>query len=195
MWKWIVGIGGVAALAVVLVIGLGQAGTSPTSSTSRYDSPQAAAAPLKDAPGPLAALYAQPSQVLRGDVKARLRSLRGRGVVVNKWASWCGPCRAEFPFFQQVGSKLGTQVAFLGLNSGDNAADARTFLERFPVGWPSYEDPHEKAAVALGAGSNYPITLFYDAHGTRTYVHQGGYVTAAQLEADVRRHALGADAS
>jgi thiol-disulfide isomerase/thioredoxin len=195
MWKWIAGIGGVVALVVVLVIGLGQAESPTASGGSRYRSPEAAAKPLAGATGTLKALYAQPSEVLQGDIRDRLRELRGQGVVVNKWASWCGPCRAEFPFFQQVGAKLGTQVAFLGLNSGDNAADARKFLTRFPLGWPSYEDPRERAAVKLGAGSNYPITLFYGRTGERTYIHQGGYVSGAQLEADVRRYALGAGAS
>src|ERR671936_853689 len=62
--------------------------------------------------------------------RARLRGLRGHPVVVNKWASWCGPCRSEFPYFQRLGVELGRRVAFLGVDGNDNDSDSRRFLRR-----------------------------------------------------------------
>ncbi len=191
---------GLITLVVVVAIGLAQSGGN--------DRPKAAADPgasrltvaqartaLADAPGPLAALYRNANRVLpssRKQVERRLATLRGTPIVVNKWASWCGPCRAEFPALQGAATQFGKQVAFLGLNAGDNRANATKFLQRFPLPYPSLEDPNERAAFALGASSNFPITLFYDARGKQTFAHQGAYATQAALVKDIRRYALGA---
>lgn len=188
---------GAAALIAVVAIGLSQApeDTSKETATLSLADQQRR---LAGAPPALAALHAQAGDLLGGGkaaVRARIAALRGRPLVVNKWASWCGPCRAEFPFFQHAGASFGKQVAFLGLNSGDNDAAAARFLKRFPVSYPSYTDPKEKAALALGAGANYPITIFYDAAGKQQYLHQGGYPTLQKLEQDIRRYALGEPAA
>jgi cytochrome c biogenesis protein CcmG, thiol:disulfide interchange protein DsbE len=109
-------------------------------------------------------------------------------VVINKWASWCGPCRHEFPFFEHVSTSNGKKIAFLGLNSGDNTGDAKDFLKDFPVTYPSYEDPDEKAARKLGAPANYPITVFLDAKGRQAFIRQGNYKSEAQLQGDIDRY-------
>jgi thiol-disulfide isomerase/thioredoxin len=182
-----------AALTAVLAIGLSQTGTSNEKPKSAAPSAAEARRALAGAPAPLAALHAQANRLLSGGkdgFRARLAALRGHPVIVNKWASWCGPCRAEFPFFQAVGVRYGKRIAFVGLNSGDNDADARSFLARFPVSYPSYTDGHEKVALSLGAGTAYPITIFYDAQGHREYMHQGGYPTEAKLVEDIERYAL-----
>jgi thiol-disulfide isomerase/thioredoxin len=183
-----------AAVAVVLVVGISQAGGGSSSGASTKQKPfdlQAALTGLRGAPAPLAALHGQASQILGGGVKAfeaRLEQLRGHPVVLNKWASWCGPCRHEFPFFERVSAARGKQIAFLGLNSGDNTTDAKQFLREFPLTYPSYEDPDEKAARAVGAPANYPITVFLDAHGQQAFIRQGGYASEAQLQRDIDRY-------
>ncbi len=123
--------------------------------------------------------------------EVRLSDFRGKPVWVNFWASWCGPCRHEFPFFQRVSTSTGRRVAFLGLNSGDSAAQARGFLAEFPVPYPSYEDPDERVARAVGAPANYPITIFYDERGREAFIRQGGYASERQLRDDIERY-LGA---
>jgi len=183
---------GALALAAVVAVGASQQPedeSGKTATVSLGDQQRA----LAGAPPALAALHAQANELLDGGtpaLRARLRALRGRPVVLNKWASWCGPCRAEFPIFQNVASRFGKRVAFLGLNSGDNDAAARRFLARLPLSYPSYRDPREKTALALGAGTNYPITIFYGADGKRRFMHQGGYFKLEQLEDDLRRYAL-----
>ncbi len=148
---------------------------------------------LAGSPRPLAALHAQSDRLLPGGTGAygkRLAALRGYPVVVNVWASWCGPCRFEFPVFQRLAARYGTRVAFLGVNSQDSNDAARTFLGEEPVPYPSYADPHRQVAEGIGAGLGLPDTAFYDRHGKLVYLKRGPYANSASLLADVQRYAL-----
>lgn len=148
---------------------------------------------LADAPPKLAAIHGQANQLLPGGLDAfddRITGLKGYPVVVNVWASWCGPCRVEFPHFQDVSADLGTEVAFFGVNSQDSADAAATFLEGSPVPYPSYSDPNKAITLEVGAGPGLPATAFFNPEGERTYTKLGPYETADDLEADVRRYAI-----
>ena len=143
-------------------------------------------------PPKLAALHNQASQLLNGGKDAfhtRLDDLRGYPVVVNSWGSWCAPCRGEFPVFQRVAVRLGKQVAFVGLDGQDNPGNARKFLTKFPVTYPSYSDPDVKIANSIRAGGFYPTTTFFDKQGKLVYTHPGPYDNAKDLIADIRRYA------
>jgi cytochrome c biogenesis protein CcmG/thiol:disulfide interchange protein DsbE len=181
----------VAALCVTCAIALAACGGSNGDGASRPPDYEKA---LASARGPLGALYAQSNQLLPGGADAfeeRLSDLRGYPVVVNKWASWCGPCRFEFPFFQRLSAKLGERVAFIGVDSDDSEDAARTFLRDYPVPYPSYSDPDEKVAAVIKATLGFPSTAFYNSDGELTYTKQGGYAGQADLLADIRRYALG----
>jgi cytochrome c biogenesis protein CcmG/thiol:disulfide interchange protein DsbE len=188
---WILG---VVILTAVLVVGLSQAGGDGDEQGTRPAAPfdlEAARQRLDGSPAPLAALHEQSAELLEGGVREferRLVALKGTPVVINKWASWCGPCRSEFPVFQQVATERGREIAFLGLNSGDSTRPARDFLARYPIPFPSYVDPDEKIAREIGAPANYPITVFIDARGKTAFIHQGPYETEQDLEADVDRY-------
>jgi cytochrome c biogenesis protein CcmG/thiol:disulfide interchange protein DsbE len=164
-----------------------------SSARSAAPSPAAVRAAFAGSPAPLAELHAQANQLVASNpagFAARLAALRGYPVVINKWASWCAPCRQEFPSFQRAAVTFGRQVAFLGLDSFDNAGNARTFLRDYPVTYPSFEDGDNKIANALHAGAFFPTTLFFDASGKLAYLHQGPYTSAAALETDIGRYAL-----
>jgi cytochrome c biogenesis protein CcmG/thiol:disulfide interchange protein DsbE len=181
-------------LVAIVAIGLLQSGRGGDGQTTSTISSAEAERRLADAPPPLAALHEQGGELLDGGadaVQARLKKLRGFPVVLNGWASWCGPCRHEFPFLQELAVELGDEVAFLGLDALDVHDDARAFLDEHPVPYPSYEDPDGKAIAALNAPRGLPWTMFFDADGDLAYVRQGGYKDKAALEADVRRYALG----
>jgi cytochrome c biogenesis protein CcmG/thiol:disulfide interchange protein DsbE len=185
---------GAVALVVVLVIGLSQAG-SGGSDHPKSAAPSAArvSKDLAGAPRPLASLHSQAGQLLGGGpaaFKARLAALHGYPVVVNKWASWCGPCRAEFPDFQKASVKYGKRVAFMGVNGNDNHGDALKFLKQYPTSYPSYEDPSGTVAQVFNGVASFPTTVFYDRRGKLAYIHQGQYLTAAKLDEDIRRYAL-----
>ena len=184
-------IAGVVALTGVLVAGLLQAAGKKQAETAAPFDLQAAKARLKGSPAPLAALHAQSGRLLEGGVpafRARLRALRGQPVVINKWASWCNPCRAEFPAMQQAATDRGRTVAFVGLNSGDSRQPAERFLKRYPTPFPSYVDPGEDIARAIDAPANYPVTVFLDAKGRPAFIHQGAYRSSAAIETDIDRY-------
>jgi thiol-disulfide isomerase/thioredoxin len=179
------------ALAAVVVIGLTQAeGSTGTGDSGHFDLAQAKRK-LQGAPAPLAALYDQSNQILEGGTSAfdgRPAALKGHPVVINKWASWCGPCRAEFPILQQVSTERGKQVAFLGVNANDKRPAAEGFAAKYPVPYPSYDDPGESIARSLKAPANFPVTVFVDAHGKTVFIHQGAYRSAADLNADIEKY-------
>jgi thiol-disulfide isomerase/thioredoxin len=154
-------------------------------------SAQAGAVP--GAKDPLADVRAQANHLLGGGpqaFEAWIAALRGHPVVVNQWASWCGPCRFEFPFFRDQARKLEGRVAFLGVDSKDSREQAEAFLRELPVPFPHFFDEDGAIARLFRGGRSWPTTAFYDASGELAYTHQGSYASEAKLEADVQRYAL-----
>ena len=182
---------GTVALVAVVVIGLAQAGGGEEpEETATFDLEQAEHE-LAGAPPPLAALYEQSNRILDGGVKAfdrRIAQLEGHPAVINKWASWCRPCRAEFPIFQQVATARGKEIAFLGVNAEDKRPAAERFLGERPLPYPSYEDPDEEIAKELEAAKYFPMTVFVDARGETAFIKAGEYTSPDELEADIDRY-------
>src|SRR5215212_2704628 len=128
----------VASLAVGVLAGVilaGCAGGGGGNPDSRLSLEQATE-PLTGAPPQLAEIRGQANQLLDGGKDAfdrRIEALQGTPIVVNDWASWCGPCRFEFPFLQSQAAKHATEIAFLGVDSDDSSAAAKTFLGELPL--------------------------------------------------------------
>jgi len=125
----------------------------------------------------------------RDAFEKRIEKERGKPIVVNKWASWCGPCRLEFPFLRDQAEKRKGQVVFLGVNSNDNRGDAEDFLKEEPVPYKHFEDPKLEIAAAFNAVQAFPSTAFYDSKGALAFVHQGGYANEHDLAEDIDRYA------
>jgi thiol-disulfide isomerase/thioredoxin len=98
-----------------------------------------------------------------------LQALRGHVVVVNFWASWCGPCRTEAPDLQRSWSRYSTQgVRFVGVDERDNQAGAASFMEEFHIGYPSAFDPSGSLADDFRI-QGLPTTVVLDERGEIRY--------------------------
>lgn len=114
-----------------------------------------------------------------------LQQFRGRPVVLNLWASWCGPCRREMPVLAAA-QQAHAEVQFVFLNQGEAVDDVQAFLrsEKLTLG-NVLLDEAASASTVLGVQA-YPSTLFFDAEGRLRELHLGE-LTAAGLEHKLRR--------
>ena len=123
---------------------------------------------------------------LRGalaDGTVSLRELRGWPVVLNFWASWCSPCKAEAPRLNAAADKHSGAVVFLGVDVQDFESDARHFSERFETNYVSVRDDGDSTYSAYGL-TGLPETYYLDTRG-RVVAHSIGEVSEAELEANV----------
>jgi thiol-disulfide isomerase/thioredoxin len=184
---------GVLAVAVALVVGIRQARESSPSSAPAALTRAEVSQPIPGAPPELVALRRQVNVLRGGGLKAfeaQVRALRGHPVVVNFWASWCGPCRRELPSFQREAVKRGASVAFLGVNSGDDSDAAMALAREFPMPYPSYSDPRDNIVKGRFGARGLPVTAFYDARGELAIVRQGEFADRRTLAEAIDRYAL-----
>ena len=96
---------------------------------------------------------------------ARLGAYRGKPLIINVWASWCGPCADEMGAFVQLAKRYhGKQFNLIGVSTDDYADRALGFVKRQGIPFPTYIDAHLELENLLGA-SQLPLTLFIDAQG------------------------------
>ena len=93
-----------------------------------------------------------------------LAELEGTPVLVNIWASWCGPCRDEAPHLAAAHAEFGDRVQFLGVDILDERGSAREFMREYGWTYPSVFDGSGSIRDGLGLLGQ-PATLFYDASG------------------------------
>jgi cytochrome c biogenesis protein CcmG/thiol:disulfide interchange protein DsbE len=111
----------------------------------------------------------------------RLEDLRGRPVIVNFWASWCGPCVEEFPLLREAAERhAGHGLAIVGIVYQDRSEAARDFMRRNGGTWPAAMDPGDRVAGAYGILGP-PETFFIGRDGT-IVARQLGQISAASLD-------------
>jgi cytochrome oxidase Cu insertion factor (SCO1/SenC/PrrC family)/thiol-disulfide isomerase/thioredoxin len=153
-------------------------------------SPATIPSALAGSPAPLAALHAQADELLGSQpaLMARLRALRGYPVVINAWASWCSPCKAEFPLFASAAARYGRKVAFVGVDTNDSAGDAASFLAKHQVSYPSYQSTIPQLS-SLTAILGLPTTIFVNRAGKIVHVHSYPYVAQGTFDQDIAIYA------
>lgn len=109
----------------------------------------------------------------------------GEPLVVNFFASWCGPCVREMPDFEAVHSRRGGDVRFLGVSLQDSAAAATELIEQTGVTYDVARDDSGELFRAVG-GFSMPTTVFLDADGDIVDIH-GGELSQRDLEARIDR--------
>jgi len=116
----------------------------------------------------------------------RLADLRGRPVIVNFWASWCGPCVDEFPLLREAAAAHQADgLAVVGIVFRDNSEAARRFMARMGAGWPAAMDPGEEIAEAYGIYGP-PESFFIDADGV-VVARQFGALSRDDLDRHLTR--------
>jgi cytochrome c biogenesis protein CcmG/thiol:disulfide interchange protein DsbE len=110
--------------------------------------------------------------------------LRGTPVIVNIWASWCGPCRAEMPLLERASRIYEGRIVVLGVDSRDDSSAARRFLDDVDVTYPNVFDAGGGIRRTLGL-RGFPTTYFYDRSGRLVETIVGG-VTESRLAAQIR---------
>jgi len=120
-------------------------------------------------------LPSRPDQLPTFDL-ARFRrlvaQLRGKPVVVNVWASWCGPCTAEAPELAKVARATQGKVQFLGVDIVDKVTPARAFIHKYGWIYPSVFDP--SGAIRDGLGFiGQPVTVLFDQQGKQVWSWSG----------------------
>ena len=116
--------------------------------------------------------------------EAKLSDFRGKGVVLNFWASWCGPCKSEMPHFQAAYEEYGEDVHFLMVNMSDPFGDPRADSDEFLTGggysFPVYYDTLAECAYGYGV-TGIPMTFFIDKNGNLVS-GKSGMISEADLQ-------------
>ena len=116
-----------------------------------------------------------------------LSDFKGKPIVLNFWASWCGPCQSEMPHFNEVYRDKNGEVVFLMVNQTDGQREtiqkAQAFIDKEGYDFPIYFDTKLEASYLYGA-SSIPSTLFIDKEG---YVSKGyqGTISKKTLEDNI----------
>ena len=161
------------ALAFALVAALGAALLRPKD-TSGGDGD-----PLLNKPAPSFVL-----KTLNGGTLS-LEQLRGKPLVLNFWASWCGPCRDEAPLLRGVSEKNAGKLNVVGVLFQDkDLGRMKGFISEYGLAYPNLLDDDLKTSINYGIGG-VPETFFIDEHGLIQSVDRGG-LTAERLSAGLK---------
>lgn len=107
------------------------------------------------------------------DENIRLQDLRGQVVMLNFWASWCGPCRQEMPLLNDLYTRYHPAgFTLLGVNVDADREEAENLLNEIPVDFPVVFDPNSKVSEKYTVDAM-PTTVFIDKDGKLRYLHRG----------------------
>jgi thiol-disulfide isomerase/thioredoxin/outer membrane lipoprotein-sorting protein len=134
-------------------------------------------AQLIGSPAPMVDLKSEDGKVIS------LSSYRGKPVLIDVWATWCGPCVAMIPELKKLSADLNAHgVAFLSVDVGDDAGAAARLLKEHHVPWPNLHDSGDAMRSAFHASSAVPWQVFIDSDGKLAFYHFGEDLASLQAE-------------
>ena len=122
---------------------------------------------LKGQPAPPFTLRA-----IDSPLRVEMKQFKGHPVVINFWASWCGPCKMEHPVLEWGSRQFSSEAQFLGVVFEDTDDNARRFLAQMGASFPQLSDPLSRVAVDYGV-AGVPETYFIDSDGIIRGKHVG----------------------
>ena len=149
---------------------------------SLLDNHTSVSAEIADGNHPAAPDFTLPNIRSAGDTT--LSSFRGKVVVLNFWASWCGPCKDEAPALEELSQKYAGRLAVVGVDSEDATGDARAFAERYHLTYPLVHASGTGVYHRWGLTA-FPETFILDRNGHVVH-HFPGPVSAADVESEIR---------
>lgn len=184
--------------------GAGQADGEAASDRARTDAGEAAADEAQADAGQGegdSGIEAQPGVPLKAGNKApdftaelidgsslALSDLKGKPVIINFWATWCGPCVREMPAFERLKENYGDDIGIIAVNCGDDADTVKDFVDENGYTFPVALDENYEVAM-LYPSNSIPYTVVLDANGKITHVSTGAYDTDTMY--DRYKEALG----
>jgi len=109
----------------------------------------------------------------KGGENVRLEDMRGQVVMLNFWASWCGPCRQEMPLMEEIYQKYEKfGFTILAVNVDEDSADADRFLDAVPVTFPILYDNESRISELYDVDAM-PTTVMIDRDGNKRFLHRG----------------------
>lgn len=112
-----------------------------------------------------------------------LSSLRGKPVLLNFWATWCGPCRQEMPYLQQINAEWAPKgLVLLAIDIGESSAQVKTFLETNDLSLPTLLDSNRTVSTRLYNITAIPTTFFIDKNGIIQQKKIGSFLNKEAIE-------------
>lgn len=166
-------------LVSLTLLGIGWIAVSKEPANPDVETPELVEAPI--------AGYRSPQFTLSSTLgeEISLADFRGQPVVLNFWATWCPPCRAEVPHFQDASVKYNGRAAILGIDQGEPLPVVADFASTYGLSYPLLLDLDGVVNRQYGVAA-LPTTVFVDANGTVREVYTG-IVNGAVLEDRIER--------
>ncbi len=121
----------------------------------------------------------------QGASQVSLSDLRGKVIVINFWASWCGPCEEEAADLEKAWRTYAEdgRVAFLGIAWTDTPDNAKAYLERFDITYPNGPDLGTRISAIFNRNLGVPETYFIDRNGILRYIKIGPFASVQEIQA------------
>lgn len=179
------GLAAVIILAIVLLFSFNQAENSEPQAAAPTTASQIGSEIQFPESGPPLQVGDMPYQFTLNDLDGSpvsLQAYAGRPLIINYWATWCGPCRIEMPHLQHTFENYqDDELLVLALDQDETVPEVREFFDEFALTFPALMDEGSQTSQNYGVGRTLPTSFFINAEGQITAIHRGP-MTQGQID-------------